>query len=491
MFSWFYGLFSCIVSSPDSVWFYKFYVILQIDGGYTTRRGVNSNDPINISMKKILSFSLFLLAAFWMHAQEVPLWLRYSAVSPDGSTVAFTYKGDIFTVPVAGGKATQVTSHASYDTRPVWSPKGDRLAFASNREGSFDVYVVTLQDGDTKRLTSHTNNEYPEAFQNDTTVLFGAFIQPARESQQFPLGIFNQVYAVTLGGGRPAMVCPIHMENIAQKGDLWLYTDKKGYEDTWRKHHTSSVTRDVWLYDVKKKTHRKLTGFAGENRNGVWSSDGNSFFYLSEQDGTFNVYRANLDGGTPEQVTHFKGNPVRFLSADRNDNLFFSYNGELYSMKKGEKPRKIDVRIVSDNFERESVPQILNTGARSMAVSPNGKEVAFVARGDVFVTSIEFNTTKRITDTPEQERDVDFSPDGRSLVYSSERGNTWNVYRTELVRKDDKYFCYARELKETKLTGSDGPSFQPLFSPDGKEVAYLQDRSAIYVLNLESKKARR
>lgn len=116
---------------------------------------------------------------------------------------------------------------------------------------------------------------------------------------------------------------------------------------------------------------------------------------------------------------------------------------------------------------------------------------AFIARGDVFVTSIEFNTTKRITDTPEQERDVDFSPDGRSLVYSAERGNTWNIYRTELVRKEDKYFCYARELKETKLTDTDVPSFQPLFSPDGKEIAYLEDRSAIYVLNLESKKSRK
>lgn len=449
------------------------------------------HDLINISMRKILFSSLLLLAAFWLHAQEAPLWLRNSVISPDGATVAFTYKGDIFTVPVSGGKATQVTSHASYDTRPVWSPKGDKLAFASNREGNFDVYVVTLQTGQTKRITSHSNNEYPEGFQNDTTVLFSAFIQPAQESQQFPIGLFNQIYTVSLNGDRPQMISPTHMEDIARHGDLWLYTDRKGYEDAWRKHHTSSITRDVWLYDSKKKTHRKLTGFKGENRNGVWSSDGNSFYYLSEQDGTFNVYRAGFEGDAPVQLTHFKDHPVRFLSADKSDNLCFSFNGELYYMKKGEKPRKIDVRIVSDNFERDMVPQTLTTGARSIAVSPNGKEIAFIARGDVFVTSIEFNTTKRITDTPEQERDVDFSPDGRSLVYSAERGNTWNIYRTELVRKEDKYFCYARELKETKLTDTDVPSFQPLFSPDGKEIAYLEDRSAIYVLNLESKKSRK
>ena len=442
-------------------------------------------------MKKTLFSSFLLLATFYLHAQETPLWLRNSVISPDGVMVAFTYKGDIFTVPVTGGRATQVTSHASYDTRPVWSPKGDKLAFASNREGNFDVYVVTLQTGETKRITSHSNNEYPEGFLNDTTVLFSAFIQPAQESQQFPMGLFSQIYAVTLKGDRPWMVSPSHMEDIAQHGNRWLYTDRKGYEDRWRKHHTSSITRDVWLYDTKKKTHRKLTGFKGENRNGVWSSDGGSFYYLSEQDGTFNIYRAELEGGAAVQLTHFKDHPVRFLSADKNDNLCFSFHGELYHMKKGEKPRKIDLHIISDNFEREVVPQTLTTGARSIAVSPNGKEIAFIARGDIFVTSIEFNTTKRITDTPEQERDVDFSPDGRALVYSAERDNRWNIYRTELVRKEDKYFCYARELKETKLTDTDIPSFQPLFSPDGKEIAYLEDRSAIYVLNLESKKRRK
>ena len=151
----------------------------------------------------------------------------------------------------------------------------------------------------------------------------------------------------------------------------------------------------------------------------------------------------------------------------------------------------INISIISYNFEKEVDPQTLTSAARSIAVSPNGKEIAFIARGDVFVTSVEFSTTKRITDTPEQERDVDFSPDGRSLVYSSERGNTWNIYMTELVREDDKQFCYARELKETRLTNTTAPSFDPKFSPDGKEIAYLENRSAIYVLNLESKKTRK
>jgi len=449
------------------------------------------NKQSNIVMRKFILFTLILIAVNTIHAKNNPLWLRNSVISPDGSSVAFTWKGDIFTVPVSGGRAHQVTSHSSYDTRPVWSPQGDKLAFASNREGSFDLYVVTLHNGEARRITSHSANEYPEAFRDENNVLFSAYIQPAAENQQFPLGLFSQLYSVSLDGDRPQLFSAVYMENMTQKGDLWLYTDRKGYEDVWRKHHTSSITRDVWLFDAKKKSHRKLTSFTGEDRNGVWSSDGESYYWLSEQNGSFNVYRAGINGGAPLQMTHFSDHPVRFLSADKNDNLCFSFNGELYSMRKGEEPRKIEVEIVSDNFERESVPQTLTSGAGSIAVSSNGKEIAFVARGDVFVTSVEFSTTKRITNTPQQERDVDFSPDGRSLIYSSERNNTWNIYKTDLVRKEDSYFCYARELKESQLTTTASPSFDAVYSPDGKEIAYLENRSEIRVYNLESKKSRR
>ena len=443
-------------------------------------------------MKKSLILAGCLALATAATAAESPLWLRYSAISPDGKTIAFTYQGDIFTVPSTGGVAKQLTTNPAYDSRPVWSPDGSTIAFASDREGSLDVYVMPATGGTPKRLTTNSGSETPLAFRDNGTVLFSASEMPTSADIQFPSAQFPQVYSVSLNGGRPVMFTSVAMDQIdinPSNGTI-LYTDKKGYEDYWRKHHTSSIARDIWTANADGKTgFKKLTDFAGEDRNAIWAPDGKSYYYLSEKNGSFNVYKA-APGAKPVQLTQHTKHPVRFLTSSKNGTLAYSYNGELYTLTEGGKPEKINVTIVKDNLEKPLQPQVRTSGASSIAVSPSGKEVAFIHHGDVYVTSIEYNTTKRITDTPQQERNVDFSPDGRSLVYSAERGNTWGIYESKIVRPEDKLFTYATEIKETPLVESDETSFQPLYSPDGKEVAYLANRTELKVINLDSKKIR-
>jgi C-terminal processing protease CtpA/Prc len=125
-----------------------------------------------------------------------------------------------------------------------------------------------------------------------------------------------------------------------------------------------------------------------------------------------------------------------------------------------------------------------------MRLSPNGKEIAYVFRGEIFVGSVEGGVGKRITNTPGQERSVSFSPDGRSLVYAAERDNSWNVYRTSIVRKEEPYFYAATLLKEEPVVATAAEEFQPEFSPDGKEVAYIEDRVVLKVINLASRQTR-
>ncbi len=129
-----------------------------------------------------------------------------------------------------------------------------------------------------------------------------------------------------------------------------------------------------------------------------------------------------------------------------------------------------------------------SSGARDLAVSPNGKEIAIILRGDVYVTSVDYNTTKRITNTPEQERDLCFSKDGKTLYYSSERNGHWGIYATSLSDKKDKYFTYTIKMEEKLVTEPGQTCFQPSVSPDGKSLAFLRNRTELVVKDIKSGK---
>lgn len=444
-------------------------------------------------MKRQLLGVAAILLSVSLYAQDTPLWMRYCAISPDGSSIAFTYKGDIYTVPATGGKATQITTNPAHDTKPVWSPDGKKIAFASDRMGSMDVYEVSREGGIPKRLTTHSGNETPIAYKNAGHILFQANIMPAAEDAQFPSGQFQQVYEVSTTGGRPSLFSSMPMEDISVNatGNALLYHDKKGYEDPWRKHHTSSITRDIWLCSLDgDRAYSKLTTFNGEDRNPVWAADNKSFYYLSEEKGSFNVFKRDIDGNSSKQITNHAKHPVRFLTAAANGTLCYGYDGEIYTVKEGATPQKVQISIITDKNDKDLIRQIKQSGATEIALSPDAKEIAFVLRGDIYVTSVEYKTTKQITNTPQQERDINFSPDGRSIVYASERNGLWQIYQASLSKKDEKQFAYTTDIKEEKLTNSDVTSFQPQYSPDGKEVAFLENRTAIRVLNLKSKEVR-
>ena len=438
-------------------------------------------------MKKILLALIAPLATASAMAQSDPLWMRFPAISPDGKTVAFSYKGDIWTVPANGGQARQITTNPAYDAYPVWSPDSRQIAFASSREGSMDIYVVGRDGGAPRRVTTDSGDEYPMAWRNDSTIMLKASIMPKATSIMF--ADFSQVYEVSDKGGRMRLFSDIPMEDISVGNDgALLYHDNKGYEDPFRKHHQSPICRDIWLY--KGGNYTKLTNFAGEDRTPVWGGDNNTYYYLSEEDGTFNVYKRRIGETAKAQLSHYKGNPVRFLTRSTDGTLCYAYDGAIYTLKEGSQPVRLNLSMVADDGSDKLRRQVLRSGATEFAVSPSGKEIAFVVHGDVYVTSTDYTTTKRITDTPEQERNVNFSPDGRSLVYASERGGLWQIYQTSIVNKDEKQFTYATQLKEEQLVKSSLVDMQPAYSPDGKSVAYIEDRGALKAVDVKTKAVR-
>ena len=228
-----------------------------------------------------------LFAAIAAHAE--PLWMRYPAISPDGEKIAFTYQGSIYVVPTAGGQATRLTTTECHNTLPVWSPDSKTLAYASDRYGNFDIFTVPVTGGEPTRLTTHSSKEEPYAFSNDgKKIYYGAAISDPAASALFPKASMGELYAVSVEGGRPERVLatPAQLIDFSRDGKRFLYQDRKGGEDDFRKHHTSSITRVIWLYDTSSHKHTQLTDWAGEDRNPIYSLDEKSIYFLSERGGT-------------------------------------------------------------------------------------------------------------------------------------------------------------------------------------------------------------
>ena len=182
------------------------------------------------------------------------------------------------------------------------------------------------------------------------------------------------------------------------------------------------------------------------------------------------MYQKDLDPVVPsKQLTFFDQHPVRFLTISNQDQLCFSFHGEIFTLQPGQEPVKVTIDISSDvRFNPEKIITI-NKDITEFDLSPNKKEVVFISRGEVFVASIEGGTTKRVTSTPEQERSVSFSPDGRSILYASERDNSWNIYQSTLSRKEEKYFFNATIIEEAPIVKNDKETFQPAYAPMEKK----------------------
>ena len=453
---------------------------------------------------RILTTIIAALVTLAASAQTTPRWLRQNAISPDASKIVFVYQGDLFIVPAEGGEARQLTTNAAHDTEPVWSPDGKYVVFASWREGSKDIWAVSEDGGTPLRLTTFGGRETPLTVAPDGTLYFTANIQEDSGSSVFPgdgklysLPLAGAMQAAAAGKALPAPRQVFSFDVAAlsvNNNGKFLYEDVKGYEDYFRKHHTSAVTKDIWLKDGSQFT--KITSFPGEDRNPVWAPDG-SWYYLSEQGGTRRggpngpvVDEAQVDdwGGDSniwssegKQITHFEKNPVRFLSIASDGTLAFSWNGDLYTLRPGGEPVKLAITLRKDKIQKEHIWRNLSGGPISMDISPDGKEIAFVLRGDVYTTTTDLSDTRRITFTPEQERVVSFGKDGKTLYYDSERAGEWAIYRMDLKDKKDAHFTFSAGFKESRVSPEGEICFQPQASPDGKHIAYLRNRSEIVV----------
>ena len=333
-------------------------------------------------------FTWLLFLGIFNYGFGQALWLRYPAISPDGSTIVFSYKGNLFEVNSIGGDAVPLSLHPAHDTRPVWSNHGDKIAFASNRYGNFDLFVVSKDGGVPERLTFFSGDEWPYHFDpDDQQVIYSTSDLDHPDNLQFPTGSLPELYRTDLEGNRPVQVLstPALEVSLNSDGTRMIFEDAKGYEDPLRKHHTSSIARDIWLYDLTNQSFSKLTNYPGEDRDPCFASNDEDFYYLSASSGTINIVRSNINNpDSIAPITTHDNHPVRHLSISDQGVLCYTYNGEIYT-KEGDQPsKKIQINISMDRLSNPVNLKTVNGGISEMVLSGNGKEIGIVHRGEVF-----------------------------------------------------------------------------------------------------------
>lgn len=426
---------------------------------------------------------------------ETETWFQAPAISPDGSTIAFAAHGDIWTVSSNGGTATPITRDNGWDGMPVWSRDGSKIAFASDRNGNLDVFVMNADGTGLSRLTHHDANDYPSDFAPDGSgVLFASARGQSASSSYFPTGALPQLYQVSVEGGTPRMVTTVPgMEaRYSPDGTKIAYRDEKAYENEWRQRDVSSFARDIWIYDLESRAHTKVTDTPGGDHSPAWSADGQSLFMQSEVDGgTFNLRRVDLESGDSQALTSHGPHPARATSLSADGTLVYTYHGVIHKVTPGGESEALAITVPAGRIGGEDTPIPAAGNISEFAISPDGSEIAYVFRGEVFVTDTEFSDTVRVTDTPGQERSISFAPDGRTLLYAAEQDGGWGIYETSIAEDNAPRFSMSVQF-ETKQVykPAGGNAFQPAYSPDGETIGFIENRDSIRVMDADGNNLR-
>ncbi|RLE19369.1 MAG: peptidase S41 [Acidobacteria bacterium] len=429
---------------------------------------------------RFISMLIVFLCSMGLMAGDV--YVRYPAPSPDGNRIAFSYRGDIWVCGADGSNSLRLTVHPAYDAHPVWSPDGKAIAFSSRRFGNMDVFVIPSDGGMAKRLTWHSADDIVSDFSPDGKyVLFYARYRGDHYYRD------PMLYSVSVTGGTPTPVFPDfgNMGKYSPDGRTLAYVDHN--PPWWRKDYRGASNMDIRLYNLKSRTFsRKLTTFEGNDYCPMWAGN-KEMYFLSDRDGYVNVWKMAKDGSARTQITRIKEKNIAFANISANGSLIaFELNGRLYTVSTaGNAVHEISVQAPSDVTETDSEITELTKNASEMAVSPNGKQIAFVVYGDVFVMKSKKGKAINLTEDNFREKDLAWSPDGKYLYFSSDRGGNYDIFRISATDKLPLYRSLHRKLE--RIISTDEEEYGSTVSPDGKILAFVRGNGKLILSDPDGK----
>ncbi len=415
---------------------------------------------------------------------ESPL-VRYPALSPDGTLIAFCFQGDIWTVPFSGGEAKRLTIHRAYDSLPAWNSDGSKIAFTGNRFGNDDIFVIPSTGGMPVRLTFHSGADRLQQWAADGNILFTTR-RLFRHVERL-----SEIHALSPRGGTPHRIMNALGDMPAMSPDKRYIAFVRGACRLTREDYQGPANRDIWLYDTQKNTYVRLTDYKGNDFYPRWSNPG-TLYYISSQSGRYNIHVMTLaPGGTTaqtRQVTMFKDMGVRYFDIAANGKLAVMERGtSIYTMNltnRDEKPGLVPIKIGADYRFDPVEHKSFTSSAEEYAVSPNGKLTAFVIRGEIFVTENdkEKKRTVNLTGHPFRDQDVTWLGDD-ALIFSSDRYGQFDLFLVKPAGSETTIFK-ALKHETIRLTETEASEHRPLISPDRKKIVYTRNRGELVVADI-------
>ena len=429
----------------------------------------------------ILSITLFLGSVGF--AQSDITLVRTPSISPDGTTVAFSYQGDIWRVPINGGDPIRLTIHEAHEINPIWSPDGKKIAFSSNRWGNSDIYTTSQEGGTPFRITYHSTNDRLSDWANDNTILFTS----SRAYRQIEWD--SEIHSVQAEGGTPTRYLDAigEMASMSPNGNLVAFV--RGSCRISREDYKGPADMEVWIYNVRSKQYTRVTDNETNDYMPRWADD-NTLLFIGVSSGRYNLQsqKVNNDGssqGSLTSLTSYKDEGVRHFDVKSNT-VVFERDTRIYRMDVGGTPQALDIKIKADYRFDPIENKTFSNGITNYQASPNNKLMAMVIRGEVFVKENDKEKKRAVNLSNHAYRDqsVVWLSDS-TLLFTSDRNGQYDLYmaKSSDPNKTDLFKTLKYEL--VRLTKTDESEFAPVISPDRKKIAFRRGRGKLVVADID------
>ncbi len=377
-------------------------------------------------MKHISAVFLFLFAGFTASTQNNNAYfLSYPALLPDGQTVIFSFEGDIWKAPVKDGQATRLTAMQGNETNTRVSPDGKWIAFSGRQYGNADVYIMPVNGGEVKQLTFHSSNDEVSSWSWDSKSIY------------FNSNRMGQIssYKVSVNGGTPQRVF----------GDYYFQFDHNLFEhpksgelffnDTWessnqaqRKRYKGPFNPDIQSYNPGTRQYKRYTDWQGKDFAASFDRNGNIYFISDESNGEYNLY--TIVNGKKIGLTNF-GSSIKSPVVNANGGkVVFEKDYQLWLYDVSSKnANRLDINILRNNILPKEKDYEVKGNISAFDISPDGKKLAFISRGELFVSDADGKFIRQINrGSAERVRELRWLSDNTTILFSQTLNGYTNWY---------------------------------------------------------------